>query len=501
MSELYERFDRLRRDQPQRPLIHRAATGDVLTARDLWSLAQVLRDFLAKAGTAAGQPVVSVSGNTATAIALLLACRNLGVPLLPVDKGASPAEVGAIMTRFGARLLVTSSPDFTSASGAAGGLRIEQRTGLTDGLSLVVRQDQPPVRYDCSVGVAVMKMTSGSTGAPKAIKSTDANLVMDALSIMEAMDIRSSDVQLAAIPLSHAYGLGNLAVPLVLGGTAIVLRDGFVPHQFSQDGRRYGVSVFPGVPFMFDHLLEHLPADGWPPSLRRLMSAGARIEAGTVARFHTKFGRKIHSFYGTSETGGICFDDTADVDAEPTVGRPMPGVTVSLQPEEGTPPDGGRVHVAGPAVAEGYASGAHGASPEEDSPFVHGGFLTGDFGRFDQRDHLQLLGRVSSFINVAGKKVQPQEVEAVLRGAPGVMDVRILGAPDPLRGQQLVACIVAASPDVTTIGLRTYCATQLAPFKIPRQFLFLERIPLTERGKTDRAGLEALVLRHVAATR
>ena len=108
---------------------------------------------------------------------------------------------------------------------------------------------------------------------------------------------------------------------------------------------------------------------------------------------------------------------------------------------------------------------------------------------------------MSSFVNVAGRKVQPQEVEGVLRTVAGVADVRVLGAPDPLRGQQLVACIVASSADVTAAALRSHCAARLAPFKIPRQFIFLERLPLTERGKSDRVQLEAIVRAHIAASR
>ena len=132
---------------------------------------------------------------------------------------------------------------------------------------------------------------------------------------------------------------------------------------------------------------------------------------------------------------------------------------------------------------------------------MDGGFLTGDLGRFDERHHLELHGRVSSFVNVAGRKVQPQEVEAVLRAAPGVADVRVMGAPDPLRGQQLVACVVKGSSEVTAAGLRSHCAARLAPFKVPRQYVFLERIPLTERGKSDRLQLAAIVHAHIAATR
>ena len=265
MSEFLERVTRRLTEHPGRPLIYRAAAGGVVTAADLTALADALGARLSP-HLAAGRPLLSIAGNTPTAIALLLIARRHGVPLLPVDRGASAAEVRSIVERFRPSVVVAPA---TLETGHAG-----VREPLDDGLVLLeleATEAGAPVAPD----VAVLKLTSGSTGTPRATQTTDANLLADGQAIIEAMDIRPHDVQLAAIPLSHAYGLGNLVLPLLLQGTTIVVRDGFVPHQFPQDALKYGVTMFPGVPFMFDHLAEHLPADAWPQGLTRLISAGA----------------------------------------------------------------------------------------------------------------------------------------------------------------------------------------------------------------------------------
>jgi long-chain acyl-CoA synthetase len=302
------------------------------------------------------------------------------------------------------------------------------------------------------------------------------------------MGIRPDDRQMAVIPLSHAYGLGNLAMPVLLKGTAIVLREAFVPQQLLTDARSYDVRVFPGVPFMFAHFANHVDASLWPRGLGALISAGSPLPAATAQAFAAQFGVKIHSFYGTSETGGIAFDDSPELDDTPTVGRAMPGVTITLRPEEGAPVDGGRVHVASDAVSCRYV----GADETTEDGFINGGFLTGDFGRFDSHCRLTLTGRVSSFINVAGKKVQPEEIEHILRCMPGIEDVRVVGASDAARGEMVIACVVART-NVTATDVRHFCAARLATHKIPRTVVQLQRIPLTERGKTDRATLDALV--------
>ena len=480
MSLVVERFRRLLRDEPRRPLVHLPLTGATLTAEQLWELAEAQRVRLEQLGMGPDDLLIYAGGNRPDAIAIWLALGSLGMALMPVEAGATLPELRTLAARFGARAIVVGE--------SAGGLPALGDAGpYTPGLAVAHLRDVVPAPH-LYAGATVLKLTSGSTGEPRATFTTDAHLVNDAAHIVTAMDIRPADRQMAAIPLTHAYGMGNLVLPLLLQGTAIVLRDGFVPHQFAADARAAGARVFPGVPFMFDHFCAHLPPGAWPPGLTSLISAGARLEASTMLAFHGSFALKIHSFYGTTETGGIAFDDTSDLDAEGTVGRAMPGVTISLRPEDGLPAGVGRVHISSDAVARGYAGG---------EPFETGGlgegFLTGDLGRFTDGGQLVLTGRLSGFINVAGRKVQPEEVEAVLRTMPGIQDVRVMGAPDPARGQQIVACIVAPAGDPGALRIREFCAARLAPHKIPRTIVRLDSIPLTERGKTDRRRLEAAV--------
>ena len=490
LSEIVERFARIRRDCPRRLLVHVPGSGVSLAADDLELMARACADTFAARGLGTDHLVLAASGNRAATIALWLACRERGIAVMPVDSSTPAAEMRVLAERFGA-----------SAAIVAGGMADIGRLGsavpfapaVDPGLSLVTIDDVDP---DPSVyrGAAALKVTSGSTGLPKATFTRESQLVADSMHIAAAMGIRPDDTQIAVIPLSHAYGLGNLAIPVLIQGTAIVLRDAFVPQQVVADAAAYGARVFPGVPFMFAHFASNPAALPWPRTLNALMSAGAPLDAATVHAFARAFGIKVHSFYGTSETGGIAYDDSEDLDAAGTVGRPLPEVTVTLRAEDGAPLDGGRVHVASTAVSSGYAG-----RPASAEDFSGGGFLTGDFGHFAGRN-LVLTGRASSFINVAGRKVQPDEVEQVLRTMPGIADVRVLGMADAVRGQQILACVVTDDSSTTASAVRSYCAARLAPYKVPRSIVWLSAIPLTERGKTDRAKLEALVRDHLDRT-
>lgn len=470
---IVEAFRRIERDDPTRPLIYLPAAGLVLTASDLASLSADIGAVLDAAHLPPGSVVGAALGNRPAAIAAFLACVARGHPFVPIDGGTATEDIAGIGRGLHAAALMVASEE--PAPG------FESRHPIAGGGTLAIA-DQPaagPAHDAC-----VLKLTSGTTGVPRATLTTEEALVLDSRTLMEAMEITAGDIQIAAIPLSHAYGFGNLLVPLLLQGTAIVLREAFVPQRLPGDARAVGARVFPGVPFMFDFLGEHPPADGWPPTLTNLMSAGARLGGATANRFHHVFGLKIHSFYGATEAGGICYDAGDDAVAEGTVGPPLRSVSVSLVPYPGAPPGGGRVLVRGRAVVTSYADGA---DPEV---FADGGFLTGDLGAFDTAGRLVLSGRVSPFVNVAGRKVQPDEVEQVLREMPGVAEVRVMGVADARRGEQLVAFLVVSAARPTVMEFRRFCARRLAAFKIPRVFVFLDQIPLTARGKIDRAALE-----------
>jgi long-chain acyl-CoA synthetase len=479
VSALIASFARIVDSAPTRRLIHLPATGTSLTAAQLWDARAAHADLLRACAVGAGDLVLIAAGNRAVYPSLLLAIRQLNAAVLAVDGGTPAPEIHELCARFGATACVVPIEQASPLG--------DVRATLPDGLVVI----SPPtvaaqrVSYD---GVAMLKLTSGSTGLPKAAKTTDEQLIVDTRQIIAAMGIGPDDTQIAAIPLSHAYGNSVVLMPMLLQGTPIVLRESFVPHQLPSDALACSARVLAGVPFMFEYFLANPPAGGWPGPLRTLISAGARLKPATIKGFFDRFGVRIHSFYGTTESGGISYDDVETVDPHETVGRPIPGVTITFRDDDGQPASRGRVHVSSAGVADGYVGEAAGDFDER-------GFLTGDFGTFDADGRLVLTGRISSFINVAGKKVQPTEVETVLREMPGVRDVRVLGAIDPQRGEQVVACIVCEpiGRPPAILAVRRFCSARLASHKIPRLVVCLDAWPLTSRGKIDRRALDEAV--------
>ncbi len=322
-------------------------------------------------------------------------------------------------------------------------------------------------------GQRIIKLTSGSTGTPRPLRFTDAQMLADGRSVCAAMGIRGDDLNLGLIPWGHSYGLGNLIVPLLAQGTAVVTGIAPLPHSIAEVAARWRPTVFPAVPALLGALVESSVEPATLASLRTVITAGAPIAPAVAQAFQTRFGRAVHSFYGSSETGGIAYDASGTLAAtDGGVGRPLPGVTLTFD-------RGQRFQVSGPAV---FTIGNR-------RPGSH---RMPDLARQDAQGRLMLLGRAGRFVKIAGRRLNLAEVEQTLRDLPGVRDAWVM--PHPERADALAAAIAGGdNASVSTATLRAALRERIASWKIPKKLLVLPAFPLTARGKTDTAALRKLL--------
>lgn len=365
--------------------------------------------------------------NSAEFVATLLAAVERGAIVVLFDRDAPQSEVAAVMRHFG-------------------------------------RPKLPPE-------ARVLKLSSGSTGMPKAIVCSVENLIADARNICSTMDIRATDTNLGAIPFSHSYGFSNLVIPLLIQGTAMVVSNEYLPLSLIGLANRHRCTVAPLIPMVFEHLASLPLDDGTFETIRTFISAGAPLLPSTSKRFRDRFGIDIHSFYGCSEVGGIAYDRSGGAVERGTVGSALDGVEIN-----GT--------VRGANVTLGYLLDAETFLPFE-------GTFTPDDIIEHREGEIALAGRASDWINTAGKKVNPREVEQVILQIAGIRDVKVYGEPAGSRGEVVAAAVVAGS-EVTRETIRDYCRSRLSSHKVPRIVKLIDAIPLDERGKVKRAALAAL---------
>jgi acyl-CoA synthetase (AMP-forming)/AMP-acid ligase II len=432
---LWSAWEKTVRAAPRRIAYIDAPSGRRWTAAELTDLATArvneLRDFRPGARIAFRLP------NGIEWLALFLATQRARLAAMPLDAGLPDDGARALARQLGAHGLVLQE-------------KIERRPNpgrIAD-------------RATCCV-----KVTSGSSGAAQAVNCRPAHLIADGRNVCRTMGIRPGDLNFASIPLGHSYGLGNLVLPLIDQGTAIVGAAAFVPRQLVEWLRTYRVTVLPSVPAIF-RVLAQLPGRGKAGPLRTAISAGAMLPPETAAAFAQRFGVRIHNFYGSSETGGICYDRTGSAALTGrSVGKPLEGVRVTLVRGMVT------VHSAAVAARSGRRS-------------------LPDLGQWNARGELVLLGRRGRGANIGGKKVHPLEIERVLRALSGVTDAQVW--LNRSGGRDVIVAAVETAR--TTAEIEAALARKLPAWALPKGLLVAAQLPRTERGKLDAAALRRLAL-------
>lgn len=455
---MFRQFNVLAEAAPQKVALIDGATSAPVSRAELLARAEARARELSAAGLGARDLVAVQLPNSSAFIETWLAALKLDLVFVPIDRDATETEVAQILSHFGVRGLVYR-PDRT-------------RSEVT--LSVRPAGSRPAL----PASARLLKLTSGSTGLPKGIAVSEANLIADCENIVTSMGIAPGDINLGSIPFSHSYGFSNLVSPLLMQGTAIVVSNDYIPQSIIDLCNRFRCTVVPGVPMMFDHLANTGRADGGFDTARTFISAGAPLPAATSKRFRERFGFDIHSFYGCSECGGISYDRAGGAVERGTVGHPLDGVSLEL--------DGPRLVVRSDSVALGYV-----LDEATFQPFPSGRFTTDDLVERSEDGEVALVGRASELINIAGKKVNPREVELIIQQMEGVRQVKVYGEPAGARGDVVAAAIVA-SPDITREAVREFCRARLSLHKVPRIVKLIEAIPVDERGKVKRAALAAL---------
>jgi len=402
---------------------------------------------------AAGSVIAVQIGNHEDWPSILIACLRRGMIVLPLEQSMSDQQRDA-------------AAKICRASG------IIERAGKVR----VLEHEQPNWQGN---NPALLKLTSGTTAAPRAIRFGSEQLLADCEQICETMGVSDVDLNFGVIPISHSYGFSNLLTPLIARGVPLVLSQDRTPRAVLADIAKTDATVFPGMPLFYQAFCEmkNIPP---LPKLRVCISAGAPLPIATAKKFRDKFALPIHSFYGASECGGICYDREAKNEIEGFVGSPMKDVDLEMiEPGAET----SQVRVRSAAVGNGYF-------PDVDEEKLGNGVFVPDDLLARHGSGFKIVGRISDVINVAGKKVNPAEIEERLLHFPGVRQAVAFGRPAGagLRNEEVAACVVA-NIDLRENELMEFCRTALSGWQVPKRIFIVDSIPTNERGKISRREL------------
>lgn len=506
-------FDQICETHPDTMALISRHQGLRLTYGDLRRQVDALACGLHRLGLRKGDRVGIWAPNCAEWALTQYATAKLGLILVNVNPAYRLSEVEYALNKVGCRALVTAAR--FKGSDYIGMLKTLRQDRLPD-LEFYIRLGTEPssgfLNFDDLVSPPApdeltrlkeigdslsandpinIQFTSGTTGAPKGATLTHRNILNNGHFVVEAIGLKTGEALAVPVPLYHCFGMvmGNLGC-LTHAATVVYPSEAFDPAAvLSALAEEQCAGVY-AVPTMFIAMLEHESLANCDLSnLRTGIMAGSPCPIEVMKRVIGELGcRGVTIAYGMTETSPVSFQSALDDPIErrvSTVGRIQPHAEVKLIDEAGaTVPRGvpGELCTKGYLVMQGYWDDAERSAEAIDNEgFMH----TGDLAMMDEDGYVTISGRLKDMVIRGGENIYPREVEEFLYSHPKILDVQVVGLPDPRMGEELCACVIAKEP-VTEDEIRAFCKDQIAHYKIPRYVTFMEDFPMTVTGKVQK---------------
>ena len=351
------------------------------------------------------------------------------------------------------------------------------------------------------VDLATLIYTSGSTGEPKGVMSTHHNMISAARSIIQYIGNVEDDIILDVLPLSFDYGLYQVIMAFMFGGTIVLEKSFLYLHSLLQRIAQEKVTGFPIVPTIVAMLLKLQSIDKYDFStLRYMTNTGAALPVEHINRIRSLFPNvTMISMFGLTECKRVCYLPPEELDRRPSsVGKAMPNCEVFVVDEHGkevAPDQTGELIIRGSNVMQGYWKDAEMTTKAyHEGPYPAGRILySGDYFRRDEDGFLYFLGRKDDMIKSKGERISAKEVENYICCMEGVSEAAVIGVPDEIFGQAIKAFIVAASETtLTEKQVMKYCTEKMESFMVPKYVEFMDSLPKTPNGKINKKQLKAM---------
>jgi long-chain acyl-CoA synthetase len=341
---------------------------------------------------------------------------------------------------------------------------------------------------------AVILYTSGTTGKPKGAELTHANLYKNSKGVAEKLgELSSDDVLLGALPLFHSFGQTCCMNSTVSVGGTVTMLPRFDPEKALEIIDRDKVTIFQGVPTMYNAMLHCSSADDADcSSLRTCMSGGAAMPAELMRAFEEKFGCMILEGYGLSETSPVASFNHPDKERKPgSIGTPIEGVEMQVWDDDGNQVDQGEVGeivIRGHNIMKGYWNRDE---DNKESITDDGWFKTGDMAKVDEDGYFFIVDRKKELIIRGGYNVYPREIEEVLYEHPAIQEAAVVGVPHDELGEEVGAAVVLKQGEsLDADEVKSHVKEQVAAYKYPRVVWFVDELPKGPTGKILKREIE-----------
>lgn len=449
---------------------------EVLTYKQLHDKIMLAKEIIDSFDLFQGEPVGICIGNSPEFLVMLLACELGKHPavLLSVDFKESEMEYHIKNSRI--RYIFTSHMCLSS-----------ERLGLNqigEFENLLIYYSGNSIKNDLyQQGDFICQLTSGTDGKAKGVIRTSDAVLLEIEETIQVMKVTMEDCFLTLPPLCHSFGLiGGALLPLYLGCTLVLVKK-FTPAKVAKEVNKQKVSVIFAVPFMYKMLVDSsYKQEGYYSSLKKCISAGALLAEEISGDFYDLTGIHIMQDYGSTETGIMSFNANPQNNVE-SVGSSVGSRQFKVVDTEGNTliaKQMGRFLTKSKCNLRCYIY------PDNANDNILDGWLClGDIGYIDEKGELHVLGRESNMINVGGLKVDPVEIEKIIKELSAVDDVVVVGKPAIPFGE-IVKAIVVRKGELSELDITLHCKGRIGNHKIPKIIEFVDSIPRSATGKIQR---------------
>ena len=466
---------------------------------ELRGAAKKFANGLVSSGVQEGDKVALMAPNVPQWVVAYYGILNMGASVVPMNVLLKSGEVSYYLDDSDAKVFVVwesflgeAKKGFDEVRGckdlvvieAPGGSGASEGAQSFDAMLAANPAEFDPVQTTPN-DTAVILYTSGTTGRPKGSELTHANMWMNAFITSEKLfGLAEDDVILGTLPLFHVFGQTCALNATIFKGATIALMPRFEPEAALKAIQDAGVTLFYGVPTMYQYLLRHPKREQYDASSLRLgVSGGAAMPVEVLKAFEKAFGLVILEGYGLSETSPVVCFNQPDSRRVGSIGHPVWGVELkTVDPEDNETPQGepGELVVRGHAVMKGYYK-----KPDAtEKAMKNGWFHTGDIARVDEDGFIFIVDRVKDLIIRGGYNVYPREIEEVLYEHPAVAEVAVVGVPHEELGEEIRAVVVLKDGEsATEEGIISFAKERIAAYKYPRSVSFMDDLPKTATGK------------------
>lgn len=480
--------------------------GDALvsvTARWTWQQLEDVTTRLAVGfgdfGLRPGDRVASLMPNRDALVIHYLACAKAGLVSVPLNYRYTAREIDFALATSGASVLLAHAdrdadvhPSRRASALRLGTIRYGgDDTGAPRFEDLVGQaRSVPSTSADPSAPAAVF-FTSGSTGRPKGVTHTRASLAAMIASCIKGYELTPRDVLLPGSSLSHIVGYLFSLAALAAGARTLVAERFYDPDDILSSLRRERPTVLGMIPAHLFSVVRAPQAHRTDfASLRLCRAGGDKVPSELSSEFEALTGFTLHEDYGCSEVGAVTLDPPSKAAVRGSIGRPLPGVALSLRDDAGNEVrsgEVGRLWIHTPARMAGY----WGDEAATDAAVCDGWFDSGDLMTVDDDGYLRFRGRQKETIVHDGSNVYPQEVEDVLNAHPAVVAAGVVGVADPTHGQNVRAYVVVSdNTEPPAAGDLIDFVRRRVGYKAPENIVFVAELPLNPAGKVDRLALQ-----------